>query len=117
MMLHRMQNVINEFPRYYGFANHGELRAYPTSNFHRPDEAGDFKVAVHLHPEMPLGHKDGVYFARDITEPAEGRWPGCSGRSSRTVRTSGWSCKGSIRRFGRIGRPGSSDPGLTSGHI
>ncbi|MBN2393353.1 MAG: hypothetical protein JXR84_21660 [Anaerolineae bacterium] len=26
---------------------------------------------MRLHPEMLLGHKDGVYFAREITAPAE----------------------------------------------
>jgi len=45
MMLHRMQFVINVFLRYHGFANHGELRAYPLSNFNRDDQAGDFKVS------------------------------------------------------------------------
>lgn len=70
-MLHRMQIVIDVFLRYHGFANHGGLRAYPLSNFNRSDEAGDFKVAVRLHPEMLLGHKDGVILSRDVILPAE----------------------------------------------
>ncbi len=71
MVMHKMQNVINEFLRYHGFANHGGLRACPTSNYNRSELAGDFKVAVCLEPEMLLDHKEKGYFARNITQPAE----------------------------------------------
>ncbi len=71
MVMHKMQNVINAFLRYHGFQNSGGLRAYPTSNYNRPDLAGDFKVAVSLHPEMLLGHEHKTYFPRNFTEPAE----------------------------------------------
>ena len=64
-------HVINEFLRYHGFANHGGLRACPTSNYNRSELAGDFKVAVRLEPEMLLDHKEKGYFARNITQPAE----------------------------------------------
>ncbi len=71
MVMHKMQNVIDAFLRYHGFRNSGGLSAYPTSNYNRADKAGDFKVAVSLHPEMLLGHEHKKYFARDFTEPAE----------------------------------------------
>jgi hypothetical protein len=51
-MLHRRQNVIDVFLRYHGFAISGGLRAYPMSNYNRPELAGDFNVTVSLHPEM-----------------------------------------------------------------
>jgi len=71
MVMHKMQNVINEFLRYHGFHNSGGLSAYPTSSYNRPDLAGDFRVAVSLHPQMLLGHEHKTYFPRDLTEPAE----------------------------------------------
>ncbi len=71
MVMHKMQDVIDVFLGYHGFTNSGGLRAYPTSNYNRPELAGDFKVAVSLHPEMLPGHENKTYFARDFTEPTE----------------------------------------------
>ena len=63
--------MIDVFIGYHGFTNSGGLRAYPTSNYNRPDLAGDFKVAVSLQPEMLPGHENKAYFARDFTESTE----------------------------------------------